>query len=87
MDDDDSEGYMWGPGFKAYVFCWVAAFVRFSMHALMPVPNAGIIAAEVDDLLLTGKTSSIKPAHTKQGGPSAERKNSLQKMHINSEMH
>ncbi|KAJ1627492.1 hypothetical protein T492DRAFT_1024685 [Pavlovales sp. CCMP2436] len=38
-------GYAPGPGFIAYCCCWVAAVVRCSMHAIMPVPGAGVSCA------------------------------------------
>jgi hypothetical protein len=42
-------GYAPGPGFLAYCVCWVSAVVRFSMHAIMPVPNAGVHVKQLVD--------------------------------------
>lgn len=38
-------GYEAGHGFVAYCFCWLAAVVRCTMHAVMPVPGAGLSLA------------------------------------------
>lgn len=66
-----------GPGFIGYCFCWVAAVVRFSMHAIMPVPTAGIHVQDIYeaaiDIAEDGKYDGfIKGA--KEGGkqPSAQ---------------
>jgi hypothetical protein len=39
---DQGTGFTPGMGFRAYCCCWVAAVVRCSMHAIMPVPGAGV---------------------------------------------
>jgi len=43
-------GYKSGAGYLAYSFCWVAAVVRFSMHAMMPVPHAGLHVQDIVDV-------------------------------------
>mmetsp|Transcript_64800 Transcript_64800/g.146178 ORF Transcript_64800/g.146178 Transcript_64800/m.146178 type:complete len:215 (-) Transcript_64800:268-912(-) len=43
--DENEEGhkitYLGGPGYWAYVFCWLAAIVRVTMHYMTPVPGGG----------------------------------------------
>lgn len=50
--DENEEGhkitYLGGPGYWAYVFCWLAAIVRVTMHYMTPVPGGGAGCRLVD---------------------------------------
>jgi len=58
-----------GPGFIGYCFCWGAAVVRFSMHAIMPVPHAGLLVQDIVDVAVDIAEDGRYDGYTKAARP------------------
>ncbi|KAG8458593.1 hypothetical protein KFE25_008390 [Diacronema lutheri] len=61
--------YSAGPGFIGYCFCWGAAVVRFSMHAIMPVPHAGLLVQDIVDVAVDIAEDGRYDGYTKAARP------------------